>query len=341
MHGNAGLADSPLAHQDHDGHRQPGFLAGPGQVLVDPADLLGPAGEIPQVGGEQARGQSFQRLKPDRHGGRIQGLVGDQDGALEVLQAFARLNAQLVDHCAAALPVELERLGDSVAAVKSEHQLTAQLLSEREFPHQFGELADQFVMPAQVEFEVDAVLIDGDALLVQAAGGQPDELTVDAVERGPPAEPERVTVAGYGLVKVTRVASRASRGHERLELPGVKPLAVSLKNVAMRVGGDNRLAAIGTEQAPERGDADLGLGPGRRRQILTVDRLEQPVRGDDSVRAEQERGDDDLLPGTTQLEPFRGSRDLKRPENPKLHQRLRTGKHYPRDSVAHYYLMRP
>jgi hypothetical protein len=50
---------------------------------------------------------------------------------------------------------------------------------------QLGQLTDQFVVPAQLEFEVDAILVGADALLVEPAGRGPDQLAVYAVERGP------------------------------------------------------------------------------------------------------------------------------------------------------------
>src|ERR1017187_1530310 len=231
----AGLAYSPLTHDHHHGHRKPFVLSGRGdQVLIDLVKLLRPAGEIRDVGGQQARNLLFLRLNLDGLGGRVKGRVGSEDGVLKMLQPFTGFNSQLVDHGAPGLPVNLQRLGGAVTAVQGEHQLAAQLFPERELFHEIGELADQVVMPAQLKFEVSAVFVGSDALLVQPVSRHPDQLAVYTVKRGTPPEPERIAIAGHGLVKVIRVARLTSGGHQLIELLGVKPSAVDLNDVAMR-----------------------------------------------------------------------------------------------------------
>src|SRR6266446_5585555 len=160
VYGDAGLAHSPLTDDHHDGHREPGLLpARRDQVLIDLVNLLRPASEICDVGGEQARNLLFHGLSPDRLGGQVKRRVGNEDGMLELLQPFAGRTSQLVDHGAAGMLVDLQRLRRTTAAVQGEHQLATKLFPEREPPDQFGELADQFVMPAQLEFELDAVFV--------------------------------------------------------------------------------------------------------------------------------------------------------------------------------------
>ncbi len=168
-----------------------------------------------------------------------------------MLQPFAGLNPQLLDHGAPDSPVYLQRLSGTAAAVQGEHQLAAQLFPERKLPDELGELADQFVMPAQLEFEVDAIFVGGNTLLVQPAGCHPDQLAVDAVKGRAPPEPERIAVAGDGPVKVIRFARCASSGDQLPELLGVKPPTVDLDDVAIRPSRDDRLGTVGREQAPE------------------------------------------------------------------------------------------
>ncbi len=148
---------------------------------------------------------------------------------LELLQPLAGLDPQLVDHGPPGLPVNLQRLGGAVAAVQGEHQLAAQSFAQRELLDELGELADQLVMPAQLEFELEAVFVGGDALLVQPASRHPDELAVDTVKRGTAPEPERVAVARDGLVKAFRrrgprePAATSSLELLRVKLPARRP----------------------------------------------------------------------------------------------------------------------
>ena len=54
VHGQAGLAHAALTGNHHHRDREPG-LAGPGQPAMDLADLLGPVGEVSDIGGQQPR----------------------------------------------------------------------------------------------------------------------------------------------------------------------------------------------------------------------------------------------------------------------------------------------
>ena len=106
-------------------------------------------------------------------GGRVKGRVAGEDGVLEPLQPLARLDPQFIDHGPAGLPVNLQRLRRAITPVQGQHQLAAQSFPQRMLLDELGELADQLVMPAQVEFEREPVFVGGNALLVQAASCRP------------------------------------------------------------------------------------------------------------------------------------------------------------------------
>jgi hypothetical protein len=263
MHRSAGLAYTALAGYHHDGHRDLGSLPGrAGQALMDLLDLLGTAGEIGDVSGEQAWNLLFRRLAPDGPGWPVEGRVAGEDGVLELLQPFARLDPQFIDHGPAGLPVRLQRLGRAVAAVQGEHQLAAQSFSQRMLLDEFGELADQFVVPAQVKFKREPVFVGGNALLVQPACGRPQERAVDTLKRGAAPEPERIAVARDGPVKVTGVASRASGHGQFVEPLGVKLAISDLDDVALTPRGNGVGVTVRSKQAPQRRNGDLRLRTG-------------------------------------------------------------------------------
>ena len=215
---------------------------------MDVADLLHPAGEICDTGGEQVRDLLLDGLDSDEFGWQVKGRVAGEDGVLKPLKPSAGLDPQLIDHGPPGLPVNLQRLGRTVAAVQGQHQLTAQPLPQRKLLDQFGQLADQFVVPAQIEFEREPVFVGGDALLIQPARCRLDELAVYAVKRGIPPKPERIAVARDGPVKVTGVAGRVSRSHQFPEPLGVKPPGADLEDVTLCPRGDGRGVAVRGEQ---------------------------------------------------------------------------------------------
>jgi hypothetical protein len=190
------------------------------------------------------------RRCPERSGGRREGRVGSQDVPLKPLEPLAGLDPQLFDHDLPGLPVRLQRLSRAVTAVQSEHQLPVQTLTQRELGHELGELADQFVLPAQVQFQRDPVLIGRGVLLIQAASCRPDELTVQARERGTSPEPQRIAIARHGLVKLTGIASRAGGSSQLSEPPGVKLPVTCLDGITLPPAGNDPGTAMGSEQTP-------------------------------------------------------------------------------------------
>ena len=255
---------------------------------MDVADLLRPAGEICDTGGEQLRDLLLDGLDSDGFGWQVKGRVAGEDGVLKPLQPSARLDPQLIDHGPPGLPVNLQRLGRTVTAVQGQHQLAAQPLPQRKLLDQFGQLADQFVVPAQIELQREPFFVGGDAMLIQPARCRLHQLAVDTVKRGTPPQPERIAVTRDSPVKMTGVAGRVSRSHQLPEPIGVKPPSADLEDVTLRPRGDGRGVAVRGEHAPERGNADLRLGTSARWQAFAVDRLQQPAYADHTACAQQQ-----------------------------------------------------
>src|SRR5580700_11052380 len=99
MYGETGFACSSFSYDQYEWHCELHLiLARVDQVLVDLVDLLRPAGEIRDVGREQAWNLPFHRLHPKGRGRQPKSRIGGQNGMLELLQPLARLNSQLIDH---------------------------------------------------------------------------------------------------------------------------------------------------------------------------------------------------------------------------------------------------
>jgi hypothetical protein len=85
------------------------------------------------------------------------------------------------------------------------------------------------------------------------------------------------------------------------------------------MGTYQRASTVRREHTPERGNADLSLGTSRLRPAVSVDRVDQPVNGDNAIGAEQQSSQDDLLTGGAELKRPSVSADLKGSQDPKLH----------------------
>jgi len=261
---------------------------------VDLADLLGPVGEVGDIGGQQPRDPPPGRRQRDRAGTRfrrVQARVAGDDVVLEPLQRRTGLQAQLVDHHPPGLLVDRERLGGPAAAVQGEHQLAAQALAQRIPPGQLGQLTDQLMMPAQVNFQGQPVFDGGGPLLIEPGRRGPDEQAVDTLEGRPPPQPERVAVARRGLVEVTGAASRPARGDQLLEPAGVQPAGLDLQDVALRLpdyGG--RRPVRGQQPTCGTGPPDPAFGPSIRYRPAKARR--KHAGGAWGQRSPKERSDD-------------------------------------------------
>jgi hypothetical protein len=89
-----------------------------------------------------------------------------QDAALELLQALARLEPDLLGEREATLLVDMQRLGLAVRAVQREHELAAQPLSQRVPGHESFELADELAVAAEGDIPLDALFERREAKLV-------------------------------------------------------------------------------------------------------------------------------------------------------------------------------
>src|SRR5439155_26927279 len=81
-----------------------------------------------------------------------------QDRAVELLEARTRVDPELLDEHAAALPERIERLRPPPRTVEREHQLLPKALAERVLGDEGLELADDLRVPARRHVGVDPLL---------------------------------------------------------------------------------------------------------------------------------------------------------------------------------------
>ena len=155
-----------------------------------------------------------------------------QDRAVEPLQGRARLDAELVDECAAGVEVGLERLGLPPGAIEREHQLAAQPLAQRVLSDERLELADELGAGTLLEVGVDALLERVEPQLRQPADLARRERLEGKVRQGR-AAPERERVAQQ-LGARARLESPCT-DDELLEAAQVEGVGVDLDAVAGRL----------------------------------------------------------------------------------------------------------
>ena len=137
-----------------------------------------------------------------------------QDAALEGPELLTGLHPGLLDDREPRLLIRGQGVLPAVGAVQREHLQPAQALVRRVLADEGVELADRLSMEAELELGLEAHLLRGDALLLQAPDRVLREAPVGEVgERGPPPEPERLAECRRSLAR----RHRARLPHEALE----------------------------------------------------------------------------------------------------------------------------
>ena len=117
-----------------------------------------------------------------------------QDGRLELSEALARLEPQLLDQHGPGVVVRLKRVCLAVAAVEGQHQLRVQALAEGVLRHQRLKLGDDRPMAALAEGLIDRELTRAHPELLEPADlGGGERLIGEVLKRRPAPERERLT----------------------------------------------------------------------------------------------------------------------------------------------------
>ena len=239
-----------------------------------------------------------------------------QDRPLERLERRARVDPELVDERPPSFLVAIERLGLPPGAVERAHQLATRSLAQRISREQLLELADQLGRSSELEVGLDPLLEHGEPQLLEPGDRALGE-RLEGEVRERRAAPER-----------KRLAERPRR---RLGIAGPEPpralLRELLESAQVDLGraGDEDVAGLpghdrlGPEHLAELRDVDLdhvrrGLG-----RPLAPEVVDQPVDGDELVRAQEQHREERPLLRASEGELTLRIDGLERPEEPELH----------------------
>jgi hypothetical protein len=254
-----------------------------------------------------------------------------QHRLLERPQLLAGLEPELADEEVARLAVRRQRVGLSARAVEREHELAAQPLAQGVLRDETLRLRHELRVPPEREIGIDAILERSEAQLLQP-------LDVDAGERlerqigERTAAPQRERLAqplGGTLRRVRRQRAASFLGQvlEAMEIELAEPHAQEVSRRARQQD------AVVASALPERGaqarDVDLQRVCRARRWPLAPQLVDQGVRRNDLVGAEEEDRTQRALLPTAERNLRSVVRSLERAENPELHrarlERMRSG----------------
>ena len=287
-----GRGAAQLVRADDSGDDQLARWSRRRQRLGDPQQPLEPVERLRhhQHRPLRHRGRRRRHARPRRRRREVERRVLLEDRVLELLEAGARLEPQLVRQHAPRAAVGLERLSLARRAVQRQHQLAPQPLAQRVLGHQRLELTDEPRMAPRGQLGVHARLEGLEPQLLDAGDlGLRERLIGEVAERR--AAPQ--------IQRLTQLARRPlGVGHARLadqafEACHVKLGAVDAQDVARRT---RHQAALPEHLAQPRHVELDALGRGRRRR-RAPEIVEQAVDRDDLVGVQQKhRQQRPLLP---------------------------------------------
>lgn len=210
--------------------------------------------------------------------------------------ARPRLQPELLHQQLAAHPVALQRLRLSPRAVQRQHQLPAQPFPQRVDPYQQLDLADQLVVAAEVELQLDPRLGGRQPLLVQLQRLAAQRLARHPAQAVALPQLTRSTQQFHRLRRVPALRQGARVREPAGEDGGVDEVALRPEDVPRRPRGDRGGDSGRREELAQSRHADLHLGACGVRRLVVPDEVDQVVRADDPVRLKEQGGENDLLP---------------------------------------------
>ena len=202
-------------------------------------------------------------------------------------QLRAGVDAEFVGEQAGAPVVAGQGVGAAAAAVQRDHQVPDELLAERMFGDQCGQLVDELPVPAERQFVTDALLPQGQPQVVQPGRGGLDHPAADAGQRrsAPLGERGAQQVGRAGPV-VAEAYGVPGGGHVALH-PGQVELVGSDTQEVPAALGDQNVHLRRPQPAQFRDPVtDLVAAGGRRPGV--PHRLDQPLDRDDPVGLQQQ-----------------------------------------------------
>ncbi len=208
-------------------------------------------------------------------------VVLAEDRLLELLEAGAGLDPELVEEGRARRPVRVERLGLATRAVEREHQLRSERLAQRMLGDERLQLRHELGRAAGGEVGLDPLLDRRDVLLLEP-GCLERELAV--AERIAAPETQRLAQQLGGAWRL----AAPRRRDELVEAPHVD---VALDEVA----GLARLDRAFSERLAQARDVDLQRRGRGRRRLVTPELVDQVLRRHDPTGVQCEHGEQRAL----------------------------------------------
>jgi hypothetical protein len=261
-------------------------------------------------------GRPVPARRPGRAGCDVEGGVLGEDRRLEVAQATAGLDAELVDERAAGVGDGPQGVGLLAGAVAGGGEQRPEPLAQRVLGDQLGELAHDGGVAAELEVGGEPVLQGGQPALVEAAGEPGGLEPVAHLEHGrAPPQPGGFDEQLPGRARVAGVERGTAPVGQVLEPVHVELGVVDDEAVAGRLPLDR--GAHLAEHAAEARHVALERAGRRGRGLVAPHGVEQRVGGDDPAGLGREQGEHDPRLRTTDLQrtPVVAD-DLERPEQP-------------------------
>ncbi len=267
-----------------------------------------------------------RRLRRNRGGRSARGCgerrVLHENRPLEGVQRGARLDPELIDEELARPPVHLEGVRLATRTVEGEHKLAGEPLMVRVRRGEGFELADDGVVPTELELRLDPVGQRREPLLCETLDvGERKRLQLRSLERVAAPEPQRLTEQRRAGFQASGCERCATLGDPALELGDVEGGRLHAEHVAGPPGDEQALAArLGLPQrAPELRDVDLEIVDRRLGRARAPERLDQSFGADDAVRVEGQQPEQRAELAAAQLDSLAVGDRFDRPEYPKLH----------------------
>ncbi|HET6601516.1 MAG TPA: hypothetical protein VFG57_06085 [Gaiella sp.] len=235
-----------------------------------------------------------------------------QDGALEVTQRSARLEAEIRDGRLTGRAIRGKGVSLPFGAIEGQHQLAAGTLAERMCCHELLELVDQLPVAAGGEVGVDPPLEHIEAKVLESRRlGERPLLARELGQRLAAPQRERFAQGRRHLLRVTALPIRGEPAEpKQIEVAGIDPEAIARGSRLDRLL-PQRLSKLGNVRLQ-----DLGRRRGRR---STPEVIDQPVARDELVRAEQEHREERSWLRRVERDDATFVDHLDRSEDPELH----------------------
>ena len=250
----------------------------------------------------------------------VEGRILGQDLLLQTLQRRAGVDAELLGQGLPRRSVAVERLRLPAAAIQREHVLSPEPLAQWVLGDEGRELRDHLRLATACEVGVDPPLERTQPELLQASDGRQRERLVEVGERRSPPQVERLAQRRGGLRRPVVVEGLDPRLGEPLEPAQVQFAGLHGDRVAASAGRD-RVLAQRVAQIRDVALQDVGGGLGR---LVPPDVVDQPARGDDLVRVQEQHREHRALPRPTQRQRTALIECLERSEDPVLDRHGRT-----------------